>query len=163
MLHLRMTYLWFVTKKGFVNLHNCPRTPKNDLVLEELCCAYFSEPLEYINCSFFSDLHFLSSISYWVLSCPKIDDQQPLLKGHPRLGKKTSFPNAVSSFALRTFPALPISHIISRPFYHQYPASSIIHIQVISIHVSYAFFFFHSFYLLTVHSFCFVQAIHDSS
>ena len=67
----------------------------------------------------------LSSISYWVVSCPKIDDQKPLLKGHPRLEKKTSFPNAVSSFALRTSRALPISHIAFLPSvphiqYHTY-------------------------------------------
>ena len=87
-----MTYLWFVTKKGLINLDDCPRTPKNDLILEELRCAYLSEPLEYINWRCFCDLYLLSSISYWVFSCPKVDDQQPLLKGHPQLGKKNFLP-----------------------------------------------------------------------
>ena len=58
---------------------------RHGVILEKLRCAHFSEPLKYINCGLLSDLHFLSSISYWVVSCPKVDDQQPLLKGHPRL------------------------------------------------------------------------------
>ena len=154
-----MTYLWFVTKKGIINFHNCPRTPKNDLILEELCCAYLSEPLEYISCRCFSDLYLLNSISYWVFSCPKVDDQQPLLKGHPRLGKKTSFPNTVSSFTLRTFPALAITSFlglstISIPHLVSY-------IYIISIHVPLLFFFF--FDLLTIHRFYFGQAIHGFS
>ena len=84
-LHLHNVPL-VVTKKGFIDLYNFPRTPQNALVLEKLHCAYIFIWATWLhtNCRHLSDLHFLSSAGYWLLG-------SPLLKGHPQLGKKSSF------------------------------------------------------------------------
>lgn len=81
-LHLHNVPL-VVTKKGFIDLYNFPRTPQNALVLEKLHCAYIFLWATWLhtNCRHLSDLHFLSSAGYWLLG-------SPLLKGHPQLGKK---------------------------------------------------------------------------
>ena len=86
MIYTYTMYLLVVTKKGFIDLYNFPRTPQNALVLEKLHCAYIFLWATWLhtNCRHLSDLHFLSSAGYWLLG-------SPLLKGHPQLGKKSSF------------------------------------------------------------------------
>ena len=97
--------------------------------------TYFSEPLD---CTPIADILVISTswavpvTGYWLVHFWR-----------DILNLEKNLPSSFLTFALRTFPALPISDV-SWPFYHQYTTSGII-------------------LLHTVHSFGFVKAIYDFS
>ena len=86
MIYTYTMYLWLWQRRDSSICTIFPGPPRMLWFWRSFNCAYIFLWATWLhtNCRHLSDLHFLSSAGYWLLG-------SPLLKGHPQLGKKSSF------------------------------------------------------------------------
>ena len=99
LLHLR-----FVPEEALVDLYGMYCATKDDWLCKQRGAAHFSKPLVYIYSSSIWHICLLNCIPNWILSCPHMHSQHPLLQCDSWLLEETSISDTCPCLACQWAP-----------------------------------------------------------